>query len=622
KGEYVAQMAKKDIAKVGILKMDFLGLANLTILAKAVKNVKRYRGIDLDIGSIPLTDSKTFEMLGKGDTNGVFQLESAGMRRNVVELKPASVRELAAIVALYRPGPMAEIPKYVRSKFSQEPISYLHPDLKPILEETYGVICFQEQVLRIARAIGGFSMGQADVLRKAMSSKNRATMDKQREKFVEGARNNGVSEKVAVKIYELIEPFAGYAFNKAHAVCYALLAYRTAYMKANYPVEYYAALLSANMDDKDKLSAYIEDCKRLGTRLLPPDVNHSGVEFEVEDGAIRFGLGAIKGCGRSVIESMVAAREAGGKFKDLFDFCERAPDSAAINKSTVECLIRVGAFSSLCSNRAQLLAMLPDAMNSAAAKLRDHKSGQSGLFGFDDAVTPQSLGSGRYSHISEFRREDIFAMEKELVGLYLSGHPLEKMRASLGESCTVNAISFKELENDQECSVGGIISDVRFRTTRRNDKMAFIRIEDLYGSIPVTFFPAALKSCEEQLKKDAIVLVKGRASHRERIAGDDDDAVVEVEIRGESVTPLKSAARKPGKNGSRAVHIKIEGDPSTRLDLLRAMIEAHPGESPVYFWMLHCGSRLKVATQFKVDPSNGFVSDIERILGRDAVKVA
>ncbi len=340
KGEFVAQMAKKDIAKVGLLKMDFLGLANLTILANSIKKVKQHRGVDIDILDIPLDDAGTFEMLGGGDTNGVFQLEGAGMRRNVVELKPNSVRELAAIVALYRPGPMAFIPKFIKSKFGQEPITYMHPDLEPILEETYGVICYQEQVLRIARAIGGFTMGQADVLRKAMSSKDRATMDKQKKRFLDGAKANGVPERIAVKIYEQVEPFAGYAFNKAHAVCYAFVAYRTAYMKANYPVEYYSALLSANMDDKEKLAMYIEDCRRLEIGILPPDVNHSGVEFEVENGAIRFGLGAVKGCGRAVIEAMVAARLSGGPFADLYDFCERVQDNAAINKSAVECLIR------------------------------------------------------------------------------------------------------------------------------------------------------------------------------------------------------------------------------------------------------------------------------------------
>ena len=624
KGEFVAQMGKKDIAKVGLLKMDFLGLANLTILANAIKNVKRHRDIDLDIFKFPLDDQKTFDMLGRGDTNGVFQLEGAGMRRNVVELKPNSVRELAAIVALYRPGPMAFIPKFVKSKFGQEPITYLHRDLKPILEETYGVICYQEQVMRIARAIGGFTMGQADVLRKAMSSKDKAIMEKQCKVFLEGARNNGVPDRVATKIFEQVQPFAGYAFNKAHAVCYAFVAYRTAYMKANYPVEYYAALLSANMDDKEKLSIYIEDCRRFEIPVLPPDVNASGVEFEVEDRSIRLGMGAIKGCGRAVIEGIVAARESGGKFTDLFDFCERSQDGVAVNKSTVECLIKVGAFSSISPNRAQLLEMLPDALSAAACKLRDQKNGQADLFGSDSDAVCQSLDLSKYSHVGDFSLEEIFTMEKDLVGLYLSGHPLDNLRETLEKSCTANASNFSDLENDQECVIGGIIADVRYRITRRNDKMAFIKIEDLYGSIPVTIFPMALKTCEPYLVKDKIVLVRGKATHRERIAAEEDDTSVEVEIRGESISPIKNGNGnvKRNGNGSRCVHIKINGTPEVKLDILKCLLEANPGESPVYFWMCHCGTRQKVATPYKVDATVKFVSEVERLLGKDALKVA
>lgn len=623
KGEFVAQLAKKDIAKVGLLKMDFLGLANLTILANSIKNVKRNRGIDIDILNIPLDDAKTFEMLGRGDTNGVFQLEGAGMRRNVIELKPNSVRELAAIVALYRPGPMAFIPKFVRSKFGQEPITYLHPALEPILKETYGVICYQEQVLKIAQAIGGFSMGQADVLRKAMSSKDKAIMDKQREKFLEGARKNGISQQIAAKIYEQVEPFAGYAFNKAHAVCYAFVAYRTAYMKANYPAEYYAALLSANMDDKEKLAMYIEDCRRFNIPLLPPDVNKSYVGFEVEGEAIRFGLGAIKGCGSAVIEGMVAAREAGGEFKDLFDFCERVQEYAQMNRSTVEGLIKVGAFSSIKNNRAQLLQMLPDAMGAAACKKRDQANGQVGLFGDDMAELCPVVDLSKYDHVSEFPREEIYAMEKDLTGLYLSGHPLDNLRGALERSCTANASNFKDLENDQECVIGGIVADVRYRLTRRNDKMAFARIEDLYGTIPVTFFPAALKNCEQLLVKDRIVLIKGKATHRERIAaGEEGDTTLEVEILGDSVTPLKNGNGKPNGNGSRSVHIKINGTPNVNLELLKSLLEANPGASPVYFWMCHNGNRQKVVTPYRVEATTRFVADIERILGRDVVKVA
>ena len=623
KGEFVAQMAKKDIAKVGLLKMDFLGLANLTILANSIKNVKKSRGIDVDIMNIPLDDAKTYEMLGQGDTNGVFQLESAGMRRNVVELKPNSVRELAAIVALYRPGPMAFIPKFVRSKFGQEPIKYLHPSLEPILKETYGVICYQEQVLLIAQSIGGFSLGQADVLRKAMSSKNREIMDKQKQKFLEGAKANGVSEKIATQIYEQVEPFAGYAFNKAHAVCYAFVAYRTAYMKATYPAEYYAALISANMDDKEKLAIYVDDCKRFGIPILPPDVNASGAEFEVENGGIRFGLGSVKGCSKGVIEGMVNARASGGPFKDLFDFCQRVQSESAMNKSSIECLIKVGAFSSILPNRAQLMEMMPDAMSAAASKLRDQKNGQAGLFGSDDSDVGSGFNPAKYAHLGEYPKEQIYAMEKDLVGIYLSGHPLGNMRAQLEKSCSVNAANYKELDNDQECIIGGILTDVRAKITRRNEKMAFVKLEDLYGTINVTFFPRDLKNCEAQLVKDKVVLIKGKASHRERLVGDDEDSTVEVEIRGETVTPLLNghSVGKANGNGHRSVHIKINGTPNIRLDIVKHMLEANPGESPVFFWMFHCGTRQKIATSYKVTATPRFVEEIERVLGSATVKV-
>lgn len=627
KGEFVAQMAKKDIEKVGLLKMDFLGLANLSILADAIDNVKRVRGIDVDILDIPLDDPKVFEMLGRGDTNGVFQLEGAGMRRNVMELKPNSVRELAAMVALYRPGPMAYIPKFIRSKFGQEPITYLHPSLEPILEETYGVICYQEQVLRIAQAIGGFTMGQADVLRRAMSSKDPAVMNEQKAKFLEGAEAKGFSARIATKIFEQIEPFAGYAFNKAHAVCYAFVAYRTAYMKANYPVEYYAALLSANMDDKDKLAVYIDDCRRFNIAVLPPDVNASGVEFEVEGEAIRFGLNAVKGCGRAVIEGMVAARDSGGRFLDIFDFCERVQDQTQLNKNAVECLIKVGAFASVSSNRAQLLEMMPDAMAAAAAKLRSQKAGQVDLFGDDSGASAGSLNLSKYDHIGDFGSDDILMMEKELVGLYLSGHPLENVRELLAKHCTATASDFRELEHDQECTIGGIIADVNVRVTRRGDRMATIRLEDLYGTIPITFFPQALKTCSDQLVKDKVVLVKGRACHRERLVADEDDATIEVEIRGESVSPVRMAngvsngSGKTNANGPRVVHIKINGAHDVNLDLIRSLLESNPGDSVVFLWMVHDGARQKVLAPYKIEVTPRFVTEVEHMLGKGAIKV-
>ncbi|MCX8053877.1 MAG: DNA polymerase III subunit alpha, partial [Armatimonadetes bacterium] len=548
--------------------------------------------------------------------------------------------------ALYRPGPMAHIPRFIRSKFGREPIEYLHPALEPILKETYGVICYQEQVLRIAQAIAGFSLGQADVLRKAMSAKKREVMDEMRARFIEGAKANGFSEKIAAKIFEQIEPFAGYAFNKAHAVCYAFVAYRTAYMKANYPVEYYAALLSANMDDKDKLAAYMADCKRLGIKVLPPDVNSSTARFEVapesspalgeleektacdssaqtsnSQGQIHFGLASIKGCGRAAIEAMVAERNRGGPFKDLFDFCARCQESAGMNRAMVEALIKVGAFASIEPNRARLLAMLPDAMAAASAKLRDQKSGQAGLFGGAEESVSYRPNLARYDHVAEFSLDEILAMEKEHVGIYLSGHPLDSVRSRLERECTANAQTFHDLEDEKECTVGGIITEVRYRRTRRNESMASIRLEDLHGSIPVTFFPAAFKVCSQYIAKDRIVIIKGKASHRERIAADDEDAVVEVEILGESIKPIKNGPIENG-NGARPVHIKIEGDTRANLDILKSLIESYPGESPLYFHLCQSGKRRRIATPYRVDACPRFVEEVERVLGRDVVRIA
>ncbi len=620
KGEVVAQLDKEDIKKIGLLKMDFLGLANLTILAEVVESVKRQHGVEIDILNIPLDDAKTFEMLGRGDTNGVFQLESPGMRRNVIELKPNSVRELAAIVALYRPGPMAFIPKFIKSKFGQEPIEYLHPSLEPILKETYGVICYQDQVLRIAQAVGGFSLGQADVLRKAMSSKKADIMAREKQRFLAGAKEKGMPEKIATRIYEQIEPFAGYAFNKAHAVCYAFVAYRTAYMKANYPVEYYAALLSANMDDKDKLAAYMDDCRRLGVTVLPPDVNHSGVSFEVQGGAVRFGLAAIKGCGRGAIESMVEARESGGPFTDLFDFCARVQDNA-INKATVECLIKVGAFASIEPNRARLIEMLPDAFSAAAARQRDRKTGQSGLFGGESEDESYRPNLAKYGHVGEFPSDEILTMEKDLVGLYLSGHPLESVRARLERDCSANGGTYTDLGHDQTCVIGGIVSDIRYRQTRRGERMASIRLEDLHGTMNVTFFPAAFKTCGQHLAKDRIVLIEGKASHRERIANDEENTVFEVEILGEVVRPVTNGNGKSNGNGGRAVHIKINGSGVMNLEILKKLIESSPGDSPVFFHICNCGQRQRISTPYRVDATTRLVSEIERILGGGVVKV-
>lgn len=620
KGEVVAQLAKKDIAKVGLLKMDFLGLANLTILANAVKNVKRHRGIDIDILKIPLDDQKTFEMLARGDTNGVFQLEGTGMRRNVMELKPNSVRELAAIVALYRPGPMGEISKFIRSKFGQQPIEYLHPLLEPILKETYGVICYQEQVLNIARAIAGFTLGQADVLRKAMSSKNRTILDKQRERFIEGAKNNGIDAEIAAKIYDQIEPFAGYAFNKAHAVCYAFVAYRTAYMKANYPVEYYAALISANMDDKDSLAVYIEDCKRLGIEILPPDINASGVEFEVENGAIRFGLGAVKNVGRGVIDVIIAERERGGPFVSLHEFCRRVCDST-VTRSAIECLIKIGAFDSINKNRAQLLFILEDALMVAAKAQRDKRIGQVSLFG-SDAVHEETsfMEPAMLPQVKEATKNDILAWEKELLGLYLSDHPLLQFQEKFKKLGVVSSEQLKEKSEKEEVVVGGVITRIRKVRTKKNEPMAFVTIEDFAGAIDVTVFPSVYEEYKKWLVNDGIVVVKGKANRRERIRDDEETSSEQVGVICDSITPLSDGIN--GNNNGKlpkSVIVEIANLDRQSLRMLQELLQKSPGENPVFFHIKANGGIKKYFLKNKVEPTPKLLTEIRQIVGNDAV---
>ena len=355
-GSLVTQYPHSSLEAIGLLKMDFLGLSNLSILARAVKIIQQTRGETIDVWDIPLGDDpradRAYEMLGRGETTGIFQLESAGMRKYIVDLKPNSVKELAAMVALYRPGPMAHIPRYIRCKFNPDEIEYAHASLKPILQPTYGVIVYQDQVLKIVQAIAGFTLGQADLLRRAMGKKKASEMEKQRENFLRGALEKGVNKKVADSIFAEIEPFAGYAFNGAHAACYAMVAYQTAYLKANYPAEYLAALMGTYIDNTEKVVATIEECGRLGVKVLPPDVNESLSDFSVYgQDQIRFGLLAIKNVGKAPIEAILAARDNGGKFTSLDDFCTRVFAEGLTSKSVIEMLIKAGTFASIETNR-------------------------------------------------------------------------------------------------------------------------------------------------------------------------------------------------------------------------------------------------------------------------------
>ena len=548
--DLVIQYTMTTAAKIGLLKMDFLGLANLTTIGRTLELIRQTRGINLDMSSIPRDDAKTFEALGRGDTMGVFQLEGTMMRRYIKELKPTSVGDLAAMVALYRPGPMAHIPKFIASKAGLEPIQYAHPLLEPILRDTYGVIVFQEQVLQIVRAIAGFSLGQADIFRKAMSKKKREEMLKQRDSFMAGAKKNGIDEETAASIFELIEPFAGYAFNRAHASCYAWVAYETAYLKANYPVEYMVAILGTETGDTSRVAIAVAECRRLGIEVLPPDINRSEIGFTIESNhqgqAIRFGLAAIKNVSSAALECIVAARREGGAFRSVDDFCHRV-DLRALNKRVLESLIKAGAMDCL-GNRGQLLAALDKMISFGQQAQRAAAAGQTSLFDF--MPVEAAVSSIALPDVPDVAYKDKLAWEKDLMGLYISAHPAQQAAMALEDVVTAYADQLTEELAGQQVTVVGVVAGLRQLFTKRKEAMLAAQLEDIHGSFEVVVFPRVYKRTRELWKEDAILVVKGKVDAR----GDDRVQVI-CEEASEYVPPaeggpLAAAAPEPAASAA------------------------------------------------------------------------
>jgi DNA polymerase-3 subunit alpha len=500
------------IEALGLLKFDFLGLSNLTILKNAVDTVKAHRGIDIDLDHIPLDDAATFELLASGETTGIFQLESAGMRRYVRDLRPTSVFDLAAMVALYRPGPMDNIPAYIRRKHGQEAVTYLHPLLEPFLERTYGIFVYQEDIMAAAIALGGFTGPEADTLGYAIRKKKSALLRSQKEKFVTQAAERGVAPNVIDAVFKAFEPFERYGFNKAHATCYGLIAYQTAYLKANYTVEYMTSVLSAFRSSEDKVAAAVAECRRLGIDVRPPDVHRSQLEFTVEGDAIRFGLLAIKNVGQGAIESIIAAREADGEFRTLTDFCTRI-DLRLTNRKVLESLAKVGALNAF-GHPAQILEGLDDAAAAAQATQRDRISGQTSLFdmGAAEAATlDRPLPATPEAPVRERLR-----WEKELLGLYLSEHPMGEVADRVGDFVTAYSGDLKSDEtlDGQRLVLGGIVVGTRTVVTRARSTMAVVTIEDLQGSVEVVVFPKLYDQTAATWQEGSILLIAGRVDHR------------------------------------------------------------------------------------------------------------
>lgn len=516
-GDIVTQYKMEDVQKIGLLKMDFLGLKTLSLIDKTLFLIKKTKNIDIDINNINLDDEKTFSMLKEGECLGVFQIESTGMRELVINLKPHKFEDLVALLALYRPGPLQSgmVSDFVENKNRRKEIKYLHPSLEKILESTYGIILYQEQVMGIASELAGFSMSEADILRGAISKKKRHLLSKQKSKFIEGAVKKGIDERISLKIFELVNHFAEYGFNKSHSTAYAMISYQTAYLKANYPVEFMAALLSIRMGSQEKVAQYVNETRRMGITVLPPDVNGSYTDFTVAGNSIRFGLSAIKNVGTNVIECIEKERKSGGKFKDFIDFCQRV-DSSVLNKKTIESLIKSGTFDSLGQSRKYLLENFDKIIEETLKIRKDRDVGQFSLFDTGGSNSEKVLLDGIYNsemQFEEFSKKELLNFEKEMLGLYISGHPLFEYKDSFSRITPLE--SLPSIEDKSTITVGGIITRVKTIFTKRDQQMCFINLEDIGDSTEVIVFPKVMENYRGIIAEDKIVKITGRLDRKE-----------------------------------------------------------------------------------------------------------
>jgi len=594
----VTQFSMKPIEEIGILKMDFLGLRNLDVIEDALDIIERSSGARPDMTTLPLDDLPTYEMLARGDSTGVFQFESEGMREALKKVRPDEFNDLVALVALYRPGAMDQIPVYAKGKRNPDAIGYLDERLRPILESSKGVILYQEQAMQISKELAGFSGAKADDLRKAIGKKNRAAMAELKPEFVEGCRVSGTRAEVVEFLWQTNEKSADYSFNKSHAACYALIAYRTAWLKANYPAEYMAALISSVMSTKDKVPFFVARCEDMGIEILPPDVNLSDHEFTVVDGNIRFGLDAVKGVGYQAVEAIKRARADGGTFLSIWDFCERV-DGRAVNKKAIDALIKCGALGSTGASRKGMLAVLEQAQAAGQKIQLDALIGQGSIFDLQEeaastgpaqAASPGS-GLGRPVHppipTEEFEQPEMLAAEKEAIGLFVSAHPLKPLRdvMRLQTDCAVSSLA--DRRDKDWVTVGGIITEAKRIRTRSGDHMMFATLDDLGGSVEILVFGKALAEHEAALAVDEVVLVKGRVDHKEAgktclvVQSVSRFAPSEEEIERASAQAQAAAAAASAM--SRPVHLSVAAadlSPNA-LDDLRQAIEEFPGPAEV-----------------------------------------
>lgn len=645
-GMIVTQFPMGTLEELGLLKMDFLGLRTLTVMRDAVEMIKQNKGIDIDLDHIDFDDYEVYKMIGEGKTVGVFQLESAGMTSFMKDLKPDSLEDIIAGISLYRPGPMAEIPKYVSNKKNPEKVKYDIPQLEDILGVTRGVIIYQEQVMDIVRKLAGYSMGRSDLVRRAMSKKKHKVMEEERRNFIHGIVDgngnievpgcvrNGISEEAANKIFDQMMDFASYAFNKSHAAAYAVVGFQTAYLMRYYPAEFIASMLNSVMGGSEKVAFYIRFAESQGIQVLPPDINESYARFTVKGNTIRFGLAAIKNVGVQVVESIVKSRECKGRFVSLYDFCNKI-DLSAINKRTIESLIKSGAFDFFKIYRSQMLAVYERMLDNLVSEKKRNIDGQMSLFGglMETHAEPEI----KYPNIKEFEKKYILAMEKEMTGLYLSGHPLDEYvetlklqtdtniadilgavsgEVSLEEGLEINSVemdSVKEkasesaIKDGTRVVIGGIITEVSKKVTKNNDMMAFAKLEDLYGTIELIVFPKVYEKINSLIDIDQLIFVKGRVSIRE------DEA---PKIMCEDIQPLI-------KINTDKLYIRVDDDKIAREinKSLKILLSNYKGTTPVYLFAQKEKKAYRMDREFWVDSESGILQLLRSKFGEDNVKL-
>jgi DNA polymerase-3 subunit alpha len=594
--EVVTQFAMEDVEALGLLKMDFLGLRNLDVIDKTLELVG-----GVNITKVPLDDPATYKMLARGDATGVFQFESSGMREALRQVKPTEFEDLIALVALYRPGPMGYIPVYARRKAGQEAVAYLDPRLEPLTGLTYGICIYQEQYMEIAKQLAGFSPAEADDLRKAIGKKIHSLMASLKDKFLEGCASNDVTPAVANQLWKDMEQAQDYSFNKSHAACYALIAYRTAWLKAHHPKEYMAALISSVMNTKDRVPFYVNACNEMGVEVLPPDVNSSECDFAVVEGRIRFGLNAVKNVGDSAARAIVRAREEGGAFESLWDFTERV-DPQAVNKRALESLVKCGALDSTRGSRRGMLEALEHALSHGQRAQNDRLIGQSSLFG-------EAEGKPEHPPIGseEFEKNELLRLEKETLGLYVSEHPLAAIRDQLRRKTDATLAELERRRDGEVVTVAGIVSALKQLTTKKGEPMVFMRLDDVLGSAEVVVFNSVYAAARELLSVDAILVVKARIDHKEG-----ETKLIALEVTAFEAMPERKEVR-----------LRLDAR-RARAGLVRelaGLVREYPGEAPVVLALeTSAGPRtLALGSDFRVSPVPDFFAEVKALLGEASV---